>query len=74
VPERSLAVVAALGSERIEIELTLCINGRKSVDDIAIVDALMREILKLGERLGIRFGDQYETRERRGQKVSVPPP
>jgi MscS family membrane protein len=74
VPERSLAVVAALGSERIEIELTLCINGRKSVDDIAIVDTLMREILKLGERLGIRFGDQYETRERRGQKVSVPSP
>jgi MscS family membrane protein len=56
--ERSQVIVVALNPECIEVEVTVSIDSRKASDEITILDALMLEILRLGEQLGVRFGDQ----------------
>jgi hypothetical protein len=61
LPELSQVIVTALGPERIELELTLCLDGQTGgTEERSIVNRLMLDILRFGARLGTKFGGLYE--------------
>jgi MscS family membrane protein len=61
LPKSSRIIVSAFGLERIELELTVCLDGRTSVaKELEIVNRLAIDILRFGEGNGIKFGAGYE--------------
>ena len=60
MPEKSNVAVATLGPDKIEMEITLCVDGRVPTNRSGGTGNLMIDILNLGERMGIKFGDQAD--------------
>jgi hypothetical protein len=61
LPKSSRIIVSAFGLERIELELTVCLDGRTSAaKELEIVNRLAIDILRFGEGNGIKFGAGYE--------------
>ncbi len=60
MPEKSNVAVTTLGPDKIEMEITLCIDGRVPANRSGGTSNLMIDILILGERMGVKFGDQTD--------------
>ena len=60
MPDKSNVAVTTLGPDKIEMEITLCIDGRVPTNRSGGTGNLMIDILNLGERMGIKFGDQAD--------------
>ena len=60
MPEKSNVAVTGLGPDKIEVEITLCVDGRVPANRSGGTSNLMIDILNLGERMGIKFGDQVD--------------
>ena len=58
LPQKSQVVVTALGRKGVELEVTLCLDGRSGINGPRLIDNLMLDMLRLGERLGVKFGEQ----------------
>ena len=66
----SRVMVSAFALDRIELELTLCLDSRTgAAHELEIINMLSIEILRFGERIGIKFGARYgqEFESREGQ-------
>ncbi|MBC7802051.1 MAG: mechanosensitive ion channel family protein [Gemmatimonadaceae bacterium] len=58
LPGTANTAITAISVDGIEVELTCCLNVRSGGEERADKTALMLDILRLADRMGIRLGDQ----------------
>jgi MscS family membrane protein len=60
VAKSSRIMVSGLGQERIDLELTICLDGQTgTVHELEILNQLTIEILRFAESIGVKFGARY---------------
>jgi MscS family membrane protein len=58
--ESSRIMVSALGQERIDVELTLCLDGQTgTAHELEIINQFTIEVLRFAESIGVKFGARY---------------
>ena len=60
MPDKSNVAVTSLGPDKIEMEITICVDGRVPANRSGGTSSLMIDILNLGDRMGVKFGDQID--------------